>query len=72
MILTVWIYILYISVRCSNPKSVAHLKEINGMLQPYITSIEQCAHLRPPEESLDFAAVLLGFNKGMYLVESSR
>jgi hypothetical protein len=41
------------------------------MLQSYFAVMEQCAHLPSMKKSFDCAAVLLGINKGMYLVEGS-
>jgi uncharacterized membrane protein len=56
----------------SNAKYTTYLKEINCMLQSCIAISEQGAHFSLTENFLDFASFLLGFNKGMYLVESPK
>jgi hypothetical protein len=44
---------------------MAHLKYIISLLQSCLAFLEQCAHLTLTEKALDFAAILLGFNKCM-------
>ena len=47
----------------------AHPKKIKSLCQSILAILEQCVHLSLAEELLDLAATLLGFNKGMDLVE---
>jgi hypothetical protein len=44
---------------------MAHLKYISALLQSCLTFLEQCTHFTLTEKALDFAAILLGFNKYM-------
>jgi hypothetical protein len=52
-----------------NTKWMTHLKEIKSLLQSCLALLEQRAHLALTEKSLDFATLLLSFNKCMYFVE---
>jgi hypothetical protein len=52
-----------------NYKCTTHLEEINCILQSCIAVIEQPSDFALTENFHDFASLLLGFNKGMYLVE---
>jgi hypothetical protein len=44
---------------------MAHLEYITSSLQSRLAFLEQCAHFALTEKALDFAAILLGFNKSM-------
>jgi hypothetical protein len=59
-------------VNCSNANYTAHLKKVNCILQSQIAISEQGADFPLTEKSLDFASTLLGFKKGMYLVEGPK
>jgi hypothetical protein len=65
------ICVLYYSVNASHPDYATHLKEIDCILQSSIAIREQGADFPLTEEFLKFASILLGFNKGVYLVEGS-
>jgi hypothetical protein len=47
-----------------------HLKKINCILQSRFAIIEQGTDFALTKESLDFGALLLGFKKGVYFMES--
>jgi hypothetical protein len=59
-------------MNCSKIYERACLKKIKSLCQSIFAILEHCVHLSLVEELLDFAATLVGFNKGMDLVESSR
>jgi hypothetical protein len=44
---------------------MCHLKNRKSLLQPCLAILEQCAHLTLTKKVLDFAPILLGFNKCM-------
>jgi hypothetical protein len=44
---------------------MAYLKNHKSLLQSCLAFLEQCAHFTLMEKSLDFVAILLGFNKCM-------
>jgi hypothetical protein len=56
---------------CSNDKYATNLKEILCMLQSRTAVSEQGTDVPLTEKIPDFASMLLGLNKGMYLVDSS-
>jgi hypothetical protein len=47
----------------------AHPKKIKSLCQSIFATLEQYVHLSLAEKLLDLAATLLGFNKGIDLVE---
>jgi hypothetical protein len=56
---------------CVDPLCRTHLKSFQSLGQSRLTLFEQRAHFSLAEKVLDFASVLLCFNKCEYLVESS-
>jgi hypothetical protein len=46
-----------------------HLKNLKSLLQSSLAIFEQCAHLALTENFLEFAAILLTFNKCVDFVE---
>jgi hypothetical protein len=50
---------------------MGHLKKSQCLLQSYNAAIKQCTDLPTTEDFMDSAAVLLDFDKSMYLVEGS-
>jgi hypothetical protein len=53
----------------SQRRSGTHLKKIKGLLQSCLAILEQCAHFTLMEKAPYFVFVLLGLNKGVYLVQ---
>jgi hypothetical protein len=53
-------------------KQRSYLEKIKSLFQSILAILEQCAHLSLTKESLDLAATLLGFNKGMDFVQSPK
>lgn len=51
---------------------MAHLKKIKPFLQSFLALFEQIAHLALAEKLLDFASLLLGFNKGIDFMEGPK
>jgi hypothetical protein len=64
----VWVYTFYLIIGSSNSKYTTHLEKMNCIFQSCIAISEQGANFTLTEKSLDFAALLLGFNKGMYFM----